>query len=110
MVSGIDLLAGDQSMLEATLNEKVVGIGNVTHVYFFAYLANSDQDKEVSINAVLLERAILAVEKLSKSMKFVVVPTGTKVRLILSASLSTNTSRLMEFICLMLSLSKIAYH
>lgn len=80
MASGLDILAGDQSALEASLAEKVDGIGNVTHVYFFAYIADADPDREVSINASLLQRAIVAVDKLSKSLKFVVVPTGTKVR------------------------------
>ncbi|KAJ9625442.1 hypothetical protein H2204_010304 [Knufia peltigerae] len=78
MASGLDILAGDQSALEASLAEKVDGIGNVTHVYFFAYIADADPDREVSINASLLQRAIVAVDKLSKSLKFVVVPTGTK--------------------------------
>ena len=37
-----------------------------------------DPAKEIEINVKLLERAVLAIEHLSKSLKFVVLPTGTK--------------------------------
>src|ERR1700742_3964066 len=36
--SGLDLLTGNQSLLEATMKERIPGIETVTHVYFFAYI------------------------------------------------------------------------
>jgi hypothetical protein len=42
-----------------------------------------DPDKEISINVQLLDRAVKAVESLSPNLKFVVLPTGTKVSLLL---------------------------
>ncbi|KAK4941420.1 hypothetical protein LTR10_018689 [Elasticomyces elasticus] len=78
VVSGLDLLAGDQDALESTMKERVPDIDKITHVYFFAYVMDPDPEKEISINVALLERAVTAVEKLSDSLKFVVLPTGTK--------------------------------
>jgi hypothetical protein len=37
------------------------------------------QQKEISINVALLERAVTAIENLSTKLQFVVLPTGTKV-------------------------------
>jgi hypothetical protein len=39
-----------------------------------------DPEKEIAINVKLLERAVTAVENLSPKLKFVLLPTGTKVR------------------------------
>ena len=61
------------------MKEKISGIENVTHVYFFAYIMDSDPEKEISINVDLLTRAIVAIEHLSSNLQFVVLPTGTKV-------------------------------
>ena len=79
VVSGIDLLKGDQKALEETIKSQVSEISKVTHVYFFAYIMDADPSKEISINIDLLKRAIEAVEHLSSNLKFVVLPTGTKV-------------------------------
>lgn len=79
IVSGLDLLKGDQSELEQTLKAKVGNIETVSHVYFFAYIIDADPAKEVTINKDLLQRAISAIENLSPNLKFVVLPTGTKV-------------------------------
>jgi hypothetical protein len=38
-----------------------------------------DPSKEIAINVKLLDRAVQAVESLSRNLKFVVLPTGTKV-------------------------------
>lgn len=90
VVSGLDLLAGDQSTLEVTMKEKIPGIETVTHVYFFAYIMDADPKKEISINVDLLKRAVTAVEHLAQSLRFVVLPTGTKV----SASLEQASFKL----------------
>ena len=79
VVSGIDLLKGDQKALEETIKSQVSDIANITHVYFFAYIMDADPSKEISINIDLLQRAIEAVEHLSSNLKFIVLPTGTKV-------------------------------
>jgi nucleoside-diphosphate-sugar epimerase len=79
VVSGLDLLAGDQSNLELTMKERISDVESVTHVYFFAYIMDADPEKEISINVDLLKRAVTAVENLSTNLKFVVLPTGTKV-------------------------------
>lgn len=41
-----------------------------------------DPDKEIAINVQLLDRAVTAVEHLAPNLKFVALPTGTKVCLL----------------------------
>ena len=79
VVSGIDILTdtGLQG-LEAEIKSRVAGIDTVTHVYFFAYIMDTDPAKEVSTNVELTKRAIAAVEHLSPRLQFVILPTGTK--------------------------------
>lgn len=77
--SGLDLLRGDQAALEREMKQRVRGIETVTHVYFFAYVMDMNAEKEIQINVDLLRRAVTAVESLSPQLKFVVLPTGTKV-------------------------------
>jgi hypothetical protein len=97
-VSGLDLLTEKgQEGLEKEMKDKVKGVETVTHVYFFgrnqlqdnlgqvidwitAYIMDTDPDKEIAINVKLLDRAVKAVEHLSPNLKFIVLPTGTKVR------------------------------
>jgi len=43
-----------------------------------AYIFKADPAEEISENVELLKRAITAIEHLSKKLKFVVLPTGTK--------------------------------
>lgn len=81
VVSGLNLLEGDQSSLENAIKDKVEDVGSVTHVYFFAYIMDPDPPKEISINIELLKRAVEAVEHLSNKLEWVVLPTGTKVGL-----------------------------
>ncbi|KAM5369319.1 hypothetical protein ACJZ2D_009038 [Fusarium nematophilum] len=79
VVSGIDILTpkGVPGLVNE-LQSKVKHINKVTHVYFFAYIMDSDPAKEISINVDLLSRAINAVQKLALNLSFVVLPTGTK--------------------------------
>jgi nucleoside-diphosphate-sugar epimerase len=79
VVSGLDLLKGSQEDLEESMKQKISGVENVTHVYFFAYMMDSDPEKEVAINVNLLKRAVVAIVCLSAGLQFVVLPTGTKV-------------------------------
>ncbi|KAL3469640.1 hypothetical protein BJX99DRAFT_268081 [Aspergillus californicus] len=78
IVSGLDLLAGDQASLEASIREKVASIETVSHVYFFAYMFNADPQTEIQLNVDLLKRAVTAVENLSAKLEFVLLPTGVK--------------------------------
>ncbi|KAL3462630.1 hypothetical protein BJX64DRAFT_299393 [Aspergillus heterothallicus] len=78
IVSGLDLLAGDQATLETTMREKVPSIETVSHVYFFAYIFDADFEKEIQVNVDLLKRAITAVDNLSAKLEFVLLPTGVK--------------------------------
>jgi nucleoside-diphosphate-sugar epimerase len=82
VVSGLDLLKGSQEELENDIKQKIADIENVTHVYFFAYIMDADPEKEISINVDLLKRAVTAIEHLSSKLRFVVLPTGTKVKFI----------------------------
>ena len=79
IVSGIDLLQGSQSELEETMRSRIADIDNVSHVYFFAYIMDMDPAKETQVNVALLQRAVSAVDSISTNLKFVVLPTGTKV-------------------------------
>ena len=79
VVSGLDLLKGSQEDLEEGMKQKISGVENVTHVYFFAYIMDSDPEKEVAVNVDLLKRAVVAIDHLSANLQFVVLPTGTKV-------------------------------
>lgn len=79
VISGLDLLRGDQATLESEIKQRVDGVETVTHVYFFAYIMDLDAEKEIQINVDLLRRAVTAIENLSTQLKFVVLPTGTKV-------------------------------
>jgi nucleoside-diphosphate-sugar epimerase len=79
IVSGLDLLKGSQSELEESLKSRVADVDTVSHVYFFAYIMDADPAKEIQINVDLLQRAVSAIDSLSANLKFVVLPTGTKV-------------------------------
>lgn len=79
LISGLDLRQGEQATLESEMKHRIPNIDTVTHVYFFAYIMDPVPDKEIKINVELLHRAVTAVENLSPRLKFVVLPTGTKV-------------------------------
>lgn len=114
VVSGLDLLAGDQASLEASMRERISDVESVTHVYFFAYIMDGDPEKEIEINIALLLRAVTAVEHLSQSLKFVVLPTGTKVSNSEAFSLSIvqvlTTPRPTVSISLISSPGRTSYH
>lgn len=78
MVSGIDLLAHNQESLETELQQKVPDIGEVTHLYFFAYKAGMDIQKELDEAVEMISKAVKAVDKLCPSLEFVVLQIGSK--------------------------------
>ena len=80
VVSGLDLLGnGSQADLETEMKNRIPDLEDVSVVYFFAYVMDTEPEKEIRINISLLKRAVTAVENLSKKLRFVVLPTGTKV-------------------------------
>ncbi|ORY06912.1 hypothetical protein BCR34DRAFT_489840 [Clohesyomyces aquaticus] len=79
IVSGIDLLEGSQEDLEAVMKEKIQGIENVTHVYYLAYKADTDVQKELEAAVAMFKRSTIAMDHLSKKLEFVVLQTGAKM-------------------------------
>jgi hypothetical protein len=79
IVSGIDLLKGSQEELETELKTKIDGIEDVTHVYYLAYKAGTDIQKELEEAVAMFKRSTIAVDKLSKKLEFVVLQTGAKM-------------------------------
>ncbi|KAH4001645.1 hypothetical protein HBI56_071490 [Parastagonospora nodorum] len=79
IVSGIDLLAGSQKDLETELQSKIPNIKEVTHVYYLAYKAGTDIQKEPEEAVEMWKKTLLAVDKLCLNLEFVVLQTGAKM-------------------------------
>lgn len=79
IVSGIDLLAGSQKDLETELQSKITDISEVTHVYYLAYKAGTDVQKELEEAVEMWKKTLLAVDKLCPNLEFVVLQTGAKM-------------------------------
>lgn len=79
IVSGIDLLKGSQDELEATIKEKIPDVGEVTHVYYLAYKAGTDVQKELEEAVAMWKRGTIAMDRLSPKLEFVVLQTGAKM-------------------------------
>jgi len=79
IVSGIDLLQGSQEELEKEIKDNVQGIEHVTHMYYLAYKAGTDIQKELEEAVAMFKRATIAVDKLSPKLEFVVLQTGAKM-------------------------------
>ncbi|KAL4985904.1 hypothetical protein BDW68DRAFT_198455 [Aspergillus falconensis] len=77
VVSGLDLLSGEQATLEEKIRQQVPQIGTVSHLYFFAYIYNADNGTEIQINVDLLRRAVTAVDNLSDRLAFVLTDNQT---------------------------------
>ncbi|PSN65021.1 hypothetical protein BS50DRAFT_575132 [Corynespora cassiicola Philippines] len=79
IVSGIDLLKGSQEELEAEIKSKVDHVEEITHVYYLAYKASTDFQKELEEAVAMWKRSVLAMDHLSPSLEFVVLQTGAKM-------------------------------
>jgi hypothetical protein len=79
MVSGIDLLAHSQESLEKDLVQKIPDIGEVTHVYYLAYKAGMDIQKEMDEAVDMFSKAVKAVDNLCPALEFVVLQIGSKI-------------------------------
>ncbi|KAM0330851.1 hypothetical protein ACHAQA_003806 [Verticillium albo-atrum] len=80
VVSGINLLEGTQEELTRKMQEKIAGVGKVTHVYYLAYKAHTDKDfdAEYRENIAMFQRATTSIDALAPSLTFVVLQTGAK--------------------------------
>jgi nucleoside-diphosphate-sugar epimerase len=98
LASGVNLLCEDDEF-EKLLKEKVDDVETITHVYYFGELMEKtstkkherlkqaitafkevkDQEKEVATNVGMLRRVVRAVNSLSRNLRFVVYPGGTRV-------------------------------
>ncbi|KAI9813065.1 MAG: hypothetical protein M1827_004285 [Pycnora praestabilis] len=79
IVSGIDLLKGDQDDLAAAMKDKISDIDTVTHAYYFAYKGNKDVMQELKDAEAMFRRAITATDCLSPKLEFVVLQLGAKI-------------------------------
>lgn len=79
IVSGIDLLAGSQEDLENELKTKIPDINEVTHVYYLAYKAGTDVQKELEEAVNMWKKTLIAVDRLCPNLEFVVLQTGAKM-------------------------------
>ena len=79
IVSGIDLLAGSQEDLENELKTKIPDVNEVTHVYYLAYKAGTDVQKELEEAVDMWKKTLIAVDKLCPNLEFVVLQTGAKM-------------------------------
>lgn len=79
IVSGIDLLANSQENLEKELKTKISDINEVTHVYYLAYKAGTDVQKEFDEAVEMWKKTLIAVDKLCPKLEFVVLQTGAKM-------------------------------
>jgi hypothetical protein len=61
------------------MKEKIPDIGEVTHVYFLAYKANTDFKQELEDAVAMFKRSTVAVDKLSPKLEFLVLQTGAKM-------------------------------
>lgn len=79
IVSGIDLLQGSQESLEKSLQSKVQDVKKVTHVFYLAYKASKDMQKELEDAVNMFKRSTIAMDHLSPALEFVVLQTGAKM-------------------------------
>ncbi|GAB1194346.1 hypothetical protein APSETT444_003591 [Aspergillus pseudonomiae] len=78
LVSGLDLIHSTQKALEQQLIDRVSHLKAVTVVYFCAYAMDPKPEKETELNIDMLNKTVLAIEKLCPSFRFLVLPTGIK--------------------------------
>jgi len=79
MVSGIDLLKGSQEELENAIKDKIEDVKSITHVYYLAYKAGNDVQKELAEAVAMLKRSTLAMDHLCPDLEFLVLQTGAKM-------------------------------
>ncbi|KAL3417633.1 sirq protein [Phlyctema vagabunda] len=78
LVSGIDLLSENHDEFVKSVQEQVLHIDSVTHIFYFAYRQEHDPELEVRLNLRMLSNIVETIEQLSPNLKFVAFPSGTK--------------------------------
>ncbi|KAB5560328.1 hypothetical protein GE09DRAFT_961497 [Coniochaeta sp. 2T2.1] len=79
IVSGINILDGSTEELINAMRERIVDVDCVTHVFYYAYKANTDFQQEKKDAVDMLARSITAIDRLSRQLQFVAFQTGAKM-------------------------------
>ncbi|KIW86632.1 uncharacterized protein Z519_12757 [Cladophialophora bantiana CBS 173.52] len=79
IVSGLNLLKGEQKTLVESMRSKIPGIETVTHVFYYAYKANPNFEQEKKDAVDMLSRSIIAVDELSPVLECIAFQTGAKM-------------------------------
>ncbi|CAH0028169.1 unnamed protein product [Clonostachys rhizophaga] len=75
LVSGIDLRTGVEEVV-AKLQDQILDVATVTHVFFTAYIEEKTPEKMKITNTHILEVAIQAAEKAAPNLKTFILQTG----------------------------------
>ncbi|KAJ5908728.1 hypothetical protein N7495_001410 [Penicillium taxi] len=78
ILSGIDLMKGDDNALLKELSAQIPSVSTITHIYYAAYQSCDDPSEECRLNKEMLRAAVNALEILSPKLTFVTLITGTK--------------------------------
>ncbi|EQB43278.1 hypothetical protein CGLO_18089 [Colletotrichum gloeosporioides Cg-14] len=79
IVSGVNLMNGTAEDLSRQLKEKVHGIADVTHVFYFVFKeVNDDHILECQANCKMMQRVVDAITCLSPGLKSFIYPGGTR--------------------------------
>lgn len=78
IVSGVNLL-DDQETIEQALKEKVRNVDQTTHLFYLAYKAGTDMQRELEEAVQMFKASTMAMDKLSPALEFVVLQTGAKM-------------------------------
>ncbi|OLN92064.1 3-oxo-Delta(4,5)-steroid 5-beta-reductase [Colletotrichum chlorophyti] len=79
IVSGINLFDSSAADLTKDLGDKVDGIENITHVFYFVFKeVNEDHTRECQANCNMMQRVVDAIDVLSPRLKSFVYPGGTR--------------------------------
>ncbi|KAF9878726.1 hypothetical protein CkaCkLH20_03626 [Colletotrichum karsti] len=79
IVSGVNLLNGTADDLSKELRESVIGIEDVTHVFYFVFKeVNDDHILERETNCGMMQRVVNAITSLSPRLESFIYPGGTR--------------------------------
>ncbi|GFF69953.1 hypothetical protein IFM60648_03050 [Aspergillus lentulus] len=79
IVSGIDLLQGTGDDLAQQLKEKVNGVEQITHVFYFVFASlNEDPIKECAQNCGMMQRLVDALNTVAPNLQTFVYSGGTR--------------------------------
>ncbi|EXJ56083.1 hypothetical protein A1O7_09014 [Cladophialophora yegresii CBS 114405] len=79
IVPGLNLLEPSQEVFNETVKKQIPDIDTVTHVFYYAYKANTNFQQEKKDAVDMVVRAVTAVDMLSPVLQFVAFQTGAKM-------------------------------